>query len=442
LSGVFTVTDFQVVNGVSEAVGWLTAEATDTAGVSADVITNVPIRVPVTLSGALAGKASLLAEGGSEPIPPPTLGTNLCTILAISIEFVDVTIPGLGLNVHVNQLLIGVRADRDTRLGDVLCTLLGDDFGNSTNGAISLTPSLNVRLEGTRVMLDARGPATLQSTTSLTEPISWTNVLALSSTLQTLSPTAPLQFFRLALSGAESAQVSRGGFSLGSVTGVFTVSDFRKLSGTSMAAGWLSANVTDTSGATEVGMFTNFPVRVPVSGVLAGNPIDVEDVDDPVILPQLSTNTCSLLGIVVGAIDVTIPGLGLNLHVNQISIIVRADRETTVGDLLCTLLGDDLLGSPAGSTESSKTLAQATSTSNSLTVQQLQGLAGIVLGYGVLAPTTGDNPELTSKTKGSAKKQGDTTLLQSLLQQAVATVLPSTSLPKIKGKKPAKSAAR
>jgi hypothetical protein len=439
LNGVFTLTGFETINGLSEAVGVITAQATDTAGLSIDILTNVPVRVPVVLSETLKAQTSLLEGLSSEPVPPPQLSTNLCTILAISIEFVDVTIPGLGLNVHVNQLLIGVRADRETRLGDVLCTLLGDDPGAS-NSAISLSPTLNIRLENNRVMVDARGPATLQSTTSLTESASWTNVLALGSALQTLTPTSPVQFFRLATAAAETTHASRGGFSLGNVGGVFTVSDFRPVNGTKMAAGWLTANVTDPTGTSEVGMFTNFPVRVPVSGVLEGNPIDAGSIDDPVILPQLSTNTCSLLGIVVGAIDVTIPGLGLNVHVNQISIVVRADRETTVGDLLCTLLGDDLLGAPL---EGNK-VAPATSTENGLTVEQLRALVGIVLGPGLAETTDAAGSQLTAKNKGLSKKNSKKTnlvLLQDLFQAVMVTMEPSTSKAKLKHKKPAKIAA-
>jgi cytochrome c peroxidase len=126
LSGVFTVTGFQAVNGTSEAVGMLTAQATDSAGLSVDIIRNAAVRLPMPLNGALAGKASLLTSLSSDMVPPPQLGTNICKILGISLQFIDITIPGLGLNVHVNELSLVVRADRDTDLGNVLCTLLGE----------------------------------------------------------------------------------------------------------------------------------------------------------------------------------------------------------------------------------------------------------------------------------------------------------------------------
>jgi hypothetical protein len=217
---------------------------------------------------------------------------------------------------------------------------------------------------------------------------------------------------------AAEAQISsgnsRGGFSLGNVTGVFTVSDFRAVNGTSMAAGWLTAHVTDPTGTNEVGMFTNFPVRLPVSGVLAGNPIDSGTIDDPVILPQLGTNTCSLLGMVVGPIDLTVLGLGLNLHVNQISAVVRGDRETTVGDLLCTLLGDDLLGAaPEGSP-----------TQDGLTVEQLRGLMGILLGPGI---SGAGSPPTSEGSSGSSSGKTDLGLLQNVLQGMILTMDPSKS---------------
>jgi hypothetical protein len=451
VNGSFTVTGFQVVDGVTEAVGYLTAEATDSEGQAIDVVTNSPVRLPVMLSGALAGKAALLASA-SEYIPPPQLSTNLCTILAISIAFVDVTIPGLGLNVHVNQLLIGVRADRETRLGDVLCTLLGEDaYLDLDANTPSNSPNLSIKLEGDRVVLDAKGPATLQSTTSLKHPISWRDVLTLGPIAQRLLPSGTAEFFRLAMTSSGS-QAQRGAFSLGSVNGVFTVSDFKSVDGRSMAAGWLSANVTDTTETSEVGTFANFPVRVPVSGVLAGEPVSAGFVSDPVILPELSTNTCSLLGIVVGAIDITIPGLGLNLHVNEISIVVRADRETTVGDLLCTLLGDDLLGAPvvSGDTETNsgpprETSMEANGGGGAMSLGQLRALADIVLDPGSADSTDASTAETSSKTKGpkgASKKKAELELAQKLVQRVIATMQPSTSLPKVKGKKEAKSKAK
>jgi hypothetical protein len=198
LKGEFTVTAFQVVNGVSEAVGTVTAEATDSAGASVDIFTNIPVRLPMPLNGPLTGKASLLSSISKEYVPPPTLSTNLCTILAISIEFVDVTIPGLGLNVHVNQLLLGVRADRETRLGDVLCTLLGEDLGAKT--VLSALAPLKIRLDGNRVLVEGTNAAAakLQSAPALSQPIPWTDVPAPTGAVQVIiAPTGTAQFFKL-----------------------------------------------------------------------------------------------------------------------------------------------------------------------------------------------------------------------------------------------------
>jgi hypothetical protein len=426
LRTTFTVNSFQVVNGVTEAVGVLSAQTSDGVGLSVDILTNTPVKMPVILSGALAGKESLLA---SEPVPPPTLSTNLCTILAISIEFVDVVIPGLGLNVHVNQLLIGVRADRETRLGDVLCTLLGDDPAG--NNAASITPRLNMRMEGNSIVVNTTEPATLQSAPSLTPPVPWKDVATVGPGTQTVAATGPLQFFRLAFASAAS-QASKGAFSLGRLGGVFTVADFKSVNGSSQAAGWLTANVTDGAGS-EVGKFTNFPVRLPVSGVLAGEPVELGMISDPVILPELSTNTCSLLGVVIGAIDVTIPGLGLNVHVNEISLVVRADRETTVGDLLCTLLGDDLLGSAqiaAANTATANSLAQTSSNKkNLMSPEQLRGLAGIFLGPGVSGPN--DKSSKTTPTLGSSAKDLKLGLVQKLVHQVIRTVKPKAAVPAV-----------
>jgi cytochrome c peroxidase len=126
LNGVFTVTAFQVVNGATEAFGLLTAHATASDGFSVDIVSNTPIRLPMPIDSPLAQKAGMLTAMSTEPLIPPQLGTNTCKILGISIAFIDVTIPGLGLNVHVNELSLVVRADADTVLGDILCTLLGE----------------------------------------------------------------------------------------------------------------------------------------------------------------------------------------------------------------------------------------------------------------------------------------------------------------------------
>lgn len=414
INGTLTVSAIEVVDGVTQARGFLSAQATDSAGGSVNLMTNTAVMVPVILSGALATQA----QGIDEYIPPPELSTNLCTILAISIEFVDVTIPGLGLNVHVNQLLVGVRADRETRLGSVLCNILGEEALGNPGGILSNTPNLGIRLQNNSVVINAIGPGILQSTPTLSQP-QWQDVVALGSAPLTLTPTGPMGFFRIAL----QAMASRGAFSLGSINGVFTVSDFTAVNGSSLAAGWLSANVTDTTGANDVGTFTNFPVRVPVSGLLAGGPVEADFISDPVILPQLSTNTCAILGIVVGAIDVTVPGLGLNLHVNEISIVARADRETTIGNLLCTILGSNnnlLGGAPLASsvtvTASSMTELGA---GTMLTVEQLRGLTDIVF-----EPRLPRGFELAGEPAGSGNKSDHPRkgLLQNLVHRVVKTM--------------------
>jgi hypothetical protein len=238
---------------------------------------------------------------------------------------------------------------------------------------------------------------------------------------------------------ASTAQVSKGALSVGRLSGVFTISDFKSVNGTSQAAGWLTANVTDATGTNDIGRFTNFPVRVPVSGILSGDPVEVGLVSDPVILPELSTNSCSLLGIVIGAIDITIPGIGLNLHVNEISIVVRADRETTVGEILCTLLGDSLLGSNLASASTppiisltGNSLVQAHSAKSILTLEQIRGLAGILLGPGI----THDAASMQSTSKATAansptnslaqtKTDPKLGLLQNFLHQVIRTMEPS-----------------
>ncbi len=203
LSAAFTVTDIQVTNGMGEAVGILTVDATPAGGSGVNLSTNLLIHVPVPLDGALAGKAAVLGSLDSTPVQPPSLSTNLCIILAISIDFVDVTVPGLGLNVHVNQLLLGVRADKDTRLGSVLCTILGEDVGAPK--IASALSGLRIRLQGNQIVIEGGPPGILQSTAALRNPGSWTNIpgprsqtLTSTGAVQVLvAPTNAAQFFRL-----------------------------------------------------------------------------------------------------------------------------------------------------------------------------------------------------------------------------------------------------
>jgi hypothetical protein len=242
---------------------------------------------------------------------------------------------------------------------------------------------------------------------------------------------------------ARAAQPSSGALNAGRLSGVFTVSDFRSVNGTSQAAGWLTANVTDASGTNEIGRFTNFPIRVPVSGVLEGAPLELGANDNPLILPQLSTNTCSILGIVIGAIDITIPGPGLNVHVNEISLVVRADRETTVGEILCSLLGEDVLGSGLASANTLPTLrltgdssARSDSINKVLTLDQARGLVGILLGRSLYAGTDAVSSRSTSKATAAStnsvqnsfaqtKADPNLVLLQKFVREVVQTMEPS-----------------
>ncbi len=201
LSGFFTVTDVQVVNGVTEASGFVTADATDSVGLSVNLFTNIPVKMPMPVDTPLGGKAGLIGKLDGY-VPPPTLSTNLCTILAISVAFVDVTVPGLGLNVHVNQLLLGVRADKETRLGNVLCTILGEDVGlGITNG---VPVHLSIRLQGNKVVVEGTSPGTLQASPNLRQASSWSDTLG--QQVQALSQTGALQFL---IAPTEAAQFFR-----------------------------------------------------------------------------------------------------------------------------------------------------------------------------------------------------------------------------------------
>jgi hypothetical protein len=219
----------------------------------------------------------------------------------------------------------------------------------------------------------------------------------------------------------------RGAFTFGQVNGVFTVADFASVNGLSQAAGWLTADVTDSTGVSQLGTFTNFPIRVPVSGVLAGDPIPADIIDTPVILPQLSTNTCALLGVVVGDIDLTVPGLGLDVHVNEISLLVRSDRQTTIGDLLCTILGGDLLGAPAVSSGSSPvpaSVSQVDPVKSVLTADQLQGLTDIVFSPGLPAVSRAAVTNAPTRQNTSGKERADLELMKNLVQRTVRTMQP------------------
>ncbi len=228
-----------------------------------------------------------------------------------------------------------------------------------------------------------------------------------------------------AQAGVSGNGASQGAFTMGKLNGVFTVEDFQSANGVSVAAGWLTATVTDPYGTNQLGAFTNMAVRMPISGILSGDPIML-GVGDPVTLPSLSTNTCSILGIVVGAIDVVVPGLGLDVHVNEISLVVQSDRNTTIGNLLCNILGGGgvlgLTNLVAGYTGSGS--GPAGSAKSSLTVQQAQGLMGILLGPGL--PGSLDPNSLQVSTAGAPPSKPNPVLgLQNVLQRFVTTMSPS-----------------
>lgn len=224
---------------------------------------------------------------------------------------------------------------------------------------------------------------------------------------------------------AVSAVESRGALNLGRVGGVFTVADFKAVNGVSQAVGWFTADVTDTTGTNQVGTFTNFPLRVPVSGILSADSIDAGMISDPIMLPQLSTNTCTLLGVVVGAVDVTVPGLGLNLHVNEISLVARGDRETSIGDLLCRVLGDQ--GAFALSGPAPQSLTEA-APQKEMTVDQLRGLTSILLGPGVAGATDTGSVQSGSALSGNTFPQtiAEPTagLLQNILERTIQALQP------------------
>ena len=230
----------------------------------------------------------------------------------------------------------------------------------------------------------------------------------------------------LAQHHGKSGHDSRGGFTLGKINGVFTVTEFKAVNGVSQATGWLTADLIDSGGVNRVGAVTNFPVRMPVAGLLSGKAIEVGTfvIDDPAVLPQLSTNTCVLLGVVIGAIDITLPGLGLSVHVNEISLIVRADRETTVGDLLCTLLGDDLLGAApvvaqsTARTAEGRLVAPAAVAQKVLTLEQLRGMLAIALGPGV---ATSGKPSGSAELS-AAQADPRPRLVQDLVRQVITTI--------------------
>src|SRR5687767_8691762 len=57
LSGAFTVTSLEVVNGVSHANGYFTAEAIDGTGAWLEILKDIPVTLPIPLNGKLAGRA-------------------------------------------------------------------------------------------------------------------------------------------------------------------------------------------------------------------------------------------------------------------------------------------------------------------------------------------------------------------------------------------------
>jgi hypothetical protein len=95
--GVYTITKFvSTSSGGLNAVGTLSGTLTDALGNVIGTVTNVPVTIPVI--------------GGS--------GT--CQILHLELGPLDLTL--LGLNVHLNQVVLDITAQRGGGLlGDLLC---------------------------------------------------------------------------------------------------------------------------------------------------------------------------------------------------------------------------------------------------------------------------------------------------------------------------------
>jgi len=97
--GSLTVTSFQIVNGVLNAVGTVSGTLTSATGVTR-TITNVPITIPIT--GI----------------------TGTCTVLRLDTGAINLSV--LGLNVHLAPIHLLITANpAGGLLGQLLCSLAG-----------------------------------------------------------------------------------------------------------------------------------------------------------------------------------------------------------------------------------------------------------------------------------------------------------------------------
>ena len=116
-SGTYTITKFvSTSTGGLNAIGTLSGTLTDAAGTVIGTVTNVPVTIPVV--------------GGS--------GT--CQILHLDLGPLDLTL--LGLNVHLNEVVLDITAQRGGGLlGDLLCGIA--NLLNSSSPLGSLAGLLN-----------------------------------------------------------------------------------------------------------------------------------------------------------------------------------------------------------------------------------------------------------------------------------------------------------
>src|SRR5690242_4968467 len=96
--GTLTVTGFQVINGVLNAVGTLSGTLLDSAGASFGTITNQAVSLPVAVNGS-------------------------CPILNLTLGPLDLNL--LGLQVHLNQVVLNITAipGNGNLLGNLLCAV-------------------------------------------------------------------------------------------------------------------------------------------------------------------------------------------------------------------------------------------------------------------------------------------------------------------------------
>lgn len=110
-AGTLTVTSFQAVNGVVNAVGTISGTLTDAAGNTIGTVTNTAVSLPVTQAA----------------------GT--CPILHLDLGPLDLNL--LGLQVHLNEVVLDITAQSGpgNLLGNLLCAVshLLDSSGSATS---------------------------------------------------------------------------------------------------------------------------------------------------------------------------------------------------------------------------------------------------------------------------------------------------------------------